>query len=624
MQLKILFISIVLSFALAQDFTKSYSLHWTNFLTNYVYDPLIDLTPSDLYFLETYAVNPPMTFSCSYEGPQIRGLVPVPLTYQNNMMVQSFFFYNGPMNISWVENLQSYYLGTFFTILMAISVTNTPPVYTQTSFILHWKTSYTLTIGMDPDGDLLWSRYNLAVQPTNCGIATWLNGQLIFSPNQKGSCLVYVTLTDRVDVLPSQIINITVTNSIPNTPNISLSTFWKKSFDPFDLMSLINDPDGDNVTFVGFGNMYPSNCTNIFFNQTINRVIINHQGIGICTVIYNVTDGIDYAFGFLNINFYNNPPVTQNKAMVVLWRNFQLGFNITDLLQGCYDPDNDTISLVGFGNIIPSNTATIQAVDGRNFLVNVLNSSFVNSNFSIPYIVSDGVYNTTGYVNINIYNNPPSCTQRKFIKHWTEFRDGFFINNILDGTSDIDGDTVLFDSIQPIIPIDAGQISISSLTIKNQAYPGSTFVNRDYFIPFKISDGIALTNCLINVNIYNNFPNAVSDSFNVKINQTEFDVLKNDNDPDQPKFDNILNVKSFTYTGNSKIYYNTTTRRMIFITNSNTTIREIFQYTNTDGMSESNQATVIINFEGFKNITISSSSTKILSLFFLFMIFLLF
>jgi len=244
-------------------------------------------------------------------------------------------------------------------------------------------------------------------------------------------------------------------------------------------------------------------------------------------------------------------------------------------------------------------------------------------NITVTYTVTDGRGFANGYIIITVYNNNPTIQQRSLTKlHWTQFRDGFTIINLLQNSVDIDSDPI---SIVSVSPITVGNVHLNGNNLLLQALPSSTFVNNYFTVNFIITDGIANAQSSFQVFIYNSIPVAMPDSYTLNsLSSVELNVVANDFDADQPEFDNILTIKSWTYYGNCIIIYDNTTNKLAFSPTTGSS-SETFEYVITDGMSVSAPAKVTISKKVGTFLPFFSSSIKpCLSIFMFFLIILLY
>ena len=203
-----------------------------------------------------------------------------------------------------------------------------------------------------------------------------------------------------------------------------------------------------------------------------------------------------------------------------------------NLLSNDYDPDGDLLSLSRFSingqDYSPGQQITITQDDQTvGYLTVNADGSFqfvpslrYKGPLSFSYTIFDGEHESTAWVYINVYNNPPEVSDGSF----EVLHDSDLSGNLLSFGWDLDGDALSIVAINgtPIEhdgPYYFGQpISLPSgatLTVFADGTfsyaPPPNYTGSDSFT-FTLSDGLDTTSATINIFLYNNADDASSNT----------------------------------------------------------------------------------------------------------------
>jgi hypothetical protein len=198
-----------------------------------------------------------------------------------------------------------------------------------------------------------------------------------------------------------------------------------------------------------------------------------------------------------------------------------------NLLWNDYDPDGDTLSITRINGqtYTPGTQITLQ--DGDliyGYLTVGQDGSFTftptlryRGQVSFSYTISDGEYESTAWVTINVFNNMPQLGDQEF----SILHDRDLVGNLLSGAYDPDGDAIRITHIngQAISYGEPASLpSGGSLTVWADGTfsytPPPNFTGTDSF-SLTISDDLDSYTAMVNILVTNNAPYAYDASFSV-------------------------------------------------------------------------------------------------------------
>eukprot|EP01080_Neovahlkampfia_damariscottae_P008887 gene8887-837_t len=255
--------------------------------------------------------------------------------------------------------------------------------------------------------------------------------------------------------------------------------------------------------------------------------------------------------------------------------------------------DADTEDTVVYDSHVNPTCGTVTESAGKLTFTN--KSPAVLGACSFNFVVTDGLAKVTKTATVNVQNNAPVASAQTFNIHWTQHKAGFAMN-LVAGATDADGDSITLSSVSALSDTSAGTLSKTSTSATLLANTPSSFVNKAVSFSYTLTDGIQTVTKLVTVNVNNNAPVAVDDTLSItgKAPQVpvEIDVLANDKDADQPTYDATLSIKSFSYSGTGSV--SKSGNKLSYTPAAGFVGSESISYVATDGMSDSNTATVSI------------------------------
>jgi hypothetical protein len=488
--------------------------------------------------------------------------------------------------------------------LVTIKLTNNDaPQNSSQTHRIHWSTQSTggttfqvISSTVDTDGDSLY--YNIT-QPLHGNISIVDSVTLRYIQNDYllGIYSLSVVISDGVDTAVVQV-TFEIYNTPPTAQNYSVTYYWKQVDTGVQINALTaaNVEDGDNADrlHLGVTNVSPFIVTNIG-NASVDGGIItfkaNHGWIGSHILFVTFTDGIQQVVSQFNITVENRLPIKNGAAPAYSahWRNQMTGKNF-DVLKSVIDDPIDTLSIV----TVISGNAVVDTVSGQQQISYKQNAFFIGTD-SFVLRISDGWNDVDMKFDVIVYNNVPTVPVQNGTIHWSDS----LLYDVVVLASDID-----------IEDMNAG-LSLSTIT-KNASHGSATIEdNRIRYTPngeytgtdtfeFSITDGFALFNQTMVMNITNRVPIAMDDDV-PDIHWTPgtavFYVLLNDKDPDNDAI-SVDRLESQPTNGGTVSITNAQLGTLQYSIPGGNTIKlgaDAFNYRITDGISFSNIATVRFN-----------------------------
>ena len=193
-------------------------------------------------------------------------------------------------------------------------------------------------------------------------------------------------------------------------------------------------------------------------------------------------------------------------------------------------------------------------------------------------------------MSINVRNNAPSAGNDSFMtlhnQPMTAFAPGLLANDY-----DMDG-----DSITPTLVTSTSHGTLALNSNGSFIYtPNAGYVGSDSFI-YKVSDGLIDSNtATVSINVWNNVPSAGNDSFSLKHSQSFTTglpgLLANDYDMDGDS----LTISLVDHPLHGYVLINATSGGFKYVPDDEYVGVDSFTYEVTDGIAQSNLATVSLN-----------------------------
>ena len=391
-------------------------------------------------------------------------------------------------------------------------------------------------------------------------------GNLKFRPDTNENGSPYTTFTFSVGdastfvASPSTMtVNVTPVNDAPTGGNRTVTTTEDADFTFTTADFPFSDVDGDSLTRVRIDTL-PTDGTvllsgvavtagqvitvaNITAGNLRFRPDTNETGSPYTTFEYSVGDGLLFSAASntmtVNVTPVNDPPVADDDPFVVP----EDGSVIIDVLDGDTDLDGDTLTVteidgtpISLGSPVTIATGVV-SLNADGTLTFTPNANY-NGPASFDYTVSDGALTDIGNVSGDVtpVNDPPIADDETFVVDEV----GSVIIDVLDGDTDLDGDTLTVTEINGS-PISLGSpVTIATGVVSLNADGTLTFIpNTDYNGPasfgYTVSDGVLtdVGNVSGDVTPQNDPPVADDETFVVpEDGSVVIDVLNGDTDLD--------------------------------------------------------------------------------------------
>ena len=272
-----------------------------------------------------------------------------------------------------------------------------------------------------------------------------------------------------------------------------------------------------------------------------------------------------------------------------------------NLLWNDCDPDGDTLSITRINGqtYTPGTQIALQEGDlVYGYLTVEQDSSFTftpslryKGPVTFSYTISDGEYESTAWVTINVFNNEPVLSDQWF----SILHDQDLMGNLLSGAYDPDGDIVRITHINGQAVTYGEAISLpsgASLTIfadgTSRYTPPSNFVGSDSF-SLTISDDLDSYTAMVNIQVTNNAPYAYDASFSI-LHDRELTGQLYGYDPDGDTI--TAQLVSGPTNGTLTLHADGS---FTYTPNTNFVGADSFTYTWSDGLTTGNIATVSID-----------------------------
>lgn len=460
-----------------------------------------------------------------------------------------------------------------------IKITNTETSIRSITYEKHWqiyKNGDILSIlnnNTDIDGDKIrltnvdHNQYGSQINIIN-------DTHIFYKPINKNIKIDYIKINYTDGISVSYInVYINIINQIPISENININKHWtllENSINIHVLNYTYDKDDNDivslyNYTNPKYGIINKINNTILNYKLDINKIENNILDI-YDEFIYTITDGRDKNSNNIKINIINGIPNTNIKNYNIHWKKRINGIilNITenDNTGNYLDDKNENLKLISFCCLSDNDAGVISIYDNSILYIKddkVYN--YVNKNFNFKYLISDGLNQVEGLVNIHVFNNKPICHDKFIDIHWRYVIDDFIYINLTNYINDID----IYDNIT-ILNFNSDQnshiIKINDTHIKYKAL----HKYKNDVIYYNVYDGIENSNlCKIYISLTNQ-----PFTYNLKNNKVkwnnEININMNINDPfndtlyykilSTPKKGNIFisDINNITYIPISNLY----------------------------------------------------------------------
>ena len=272
-----------------------------------------------------------------------------------------------------------------------------------------------------------------------------------------------------------------------------------------------------------------------------------------------------------------------------------------NLLWNDHDPDGDILSITRINGqtYTPGTQITLQ--DGDliyGYLTVEQDGSFTftptlryKGQVSFSYTISDGEYESTAWVTINVFNNMPQLGDQEF----SILHDQDLVGNLLGGAYDPDGDAIRITHIngqaisygEPVSLPSGGSLTVWADGTFSYT-PPPNFTGTDSF-SLTISDDLDSYTAMVNILITNNAPYAYDASFSV-LHDRELVGQLYGYDPDGDP----ITAQLISGPNNGTLKFNAD-GTFTYTPNTHYVGPDSFTYTWSDGLESSNIGTITID-----------------------------
>ena len=419
----------------------------------------------------------------------------------------------------------------------------------------------------DVDGDVLAV---ISVGVANNGLVEILeNGNVSYVPasNFNGEDSFDYTVSDGAGGIVTQTLTVTV-NSVNDLPVVTIteSSVDEDNSLVIDVLSGASDVDNDVLVI---SSITQGDNGIVTIEQGQIRYVANENYNGTDSFSYSVSDGsggVVTKILTVAVNSVNDLPVAILTESIV----DEDGSLEIDVISQASDVDGDELSVISVGY---ATNGIVGMLENGN--VSYVPASNFNGTDSFDYTVSDGaggIVTQTLTVTVNSVNDLPVVT----ITESSVDEDNSLVIDVLDGSSDVDGDELSINSVTQgengVVTIEEGQIRY----VANENYNGI-----DSF-SYSVSDGVAIVTKILTVTVdsVNDLPvAALTESTVNEDNSLEIDILASSSDIDGDD----ISVISVTVVDNGLVEI-LDNGNISYIANENFNGTDSFDYTISDGV----------------------------------------
>jgi large repetitive protein len=342
--------------------------------------------------------------------------------------------FNGTDEITYTVND-----GTGFvqqTLTITVNPVNDAPIPTIMVVQTNEDTPITVdviagTINVDDDDIILE-----AVTNGSNGSTEIINDKIVYTPNENFNGIDEITYTINDGAgLVQQTLTINV-NPVNDTPIATIRDVKTNEDNPIiiDVLAGAKDIDGDNINLKEVTNG-ARGTTQIIDGKIVYTPNENFNGID--KINYTIDDGIEFVQQTLTITV---DPINDAPVSTILSAQTNEDNLVTiDVLAGASDVDGDTVILE---SVTDGANGTAQIIDSK--IVYIPNENF-NGTDKITYIINDGVESVQQILTITV--NPINDAPISTIVAAQTNEDTIVTIDVLAGTSDVDGDIVILESV---------------------------------------------------------------------------------------------------------------------------------------------------------------------------------
>ncbi|MCP5256186.1 MAG: tandem-95 repeat protein [Zoogloeaceae bacterium] len=437
------------------------------------------------------------------------------------------------------------------SLSLAVLAANTPPVGANDTYSVH--SGDTLSIGAaagllanDTDADADTLSVVSVGAAANGSLTVAGDGSFTYVPNAgfAGNEFVTYVVSDGVGTATATLA-IEVQNESPTAVNDSYSVHSGNTLTVAAGAGVLsNDSDGDGDPFSVLSHGAAANGTISIGADGAFEYTPNAGFAGNEFVTYVVSDGVGTATATLAIEVQNESPTAVNDSYSVHSGNTLTVAAGAGVLSNDSDGDGDPFSVLSHG-AAGNGTISIGADGAFEYTPN---AGFAGNEF-VTYVVSDGVGTATATLAIEVQNESPTAVNDSYSVHSGNTLTVAAGAGVLSNDSDGDGD--------PFSVLSHGAAGNGTISIgADGAFeytPNAGFAGNE-FVTYVVSDGVGTATATLAIEVQNESPTAVNDSYSVHSGNTltvaaGAGVLSNDSDGDGDPF----SVLSHGAAGNGTI-----------------------------------------------------------------------
>ncbi len=494
------------------------------------------------------------------------------------------------------------------TVTITVTAENDPPVATNDTYTVDEDAAITVNAAsgvLDNDTDAEDSTLTAAVvdQPTNGTLTLNSDGSFTYTPDANFSGTDSFTYRANDGTAESNLANVTITVAPVNDAPLATNDAYATGVDEQLVIALpgvlANDTDADGNSLTAA----------VVDNPTSGTLTLNSDGSftytpgsgfqGTDTFTYRASDGTTTSNLATVTITVNSAPVAVND-LYSTDEDTPLAITLPGVLGNDTDADSDTLTAV----VVTQPTSGTLAINADGSFTYTPNANFSGTD-SFTYRANDGFENSniaTVTITVNSVNDAPVATADSYS---TPTDTALVVSGagVLANDTDTDGDdltAVVVD--QPT----SGSLAFNADGTFTYT-PSSGFQGTDSFT-YQASDGLANSNVVTVTITVNNAPVAVADSYttdeDTPLTVAIEGVLENDTDADADTLTAAVvdqpALGSLTLNSNGTFTYTPET---------NFSGTDTFTYRASDGINDSNLATVTITVMAVNDVAIGANKT---------------
>jgi hypothetical protein len=451
------------------------------------------------------------TVSLNYTGTPNSGAV-VAITTYNGASGIAYTALNQTYTESWYYTAQDVD-GAITQALVTVQVVNDPPVAVDDTTTVQWNSTNTIDVlandyDINPgDKALLTIAYLSGSKSTNGGSISIISGKLVQyspAPGYTGSDSFSYGCTDQMDRSRNNAtVTIQVGDRAPLANPTTVSVHWSSSLSVNVLGIAGNgDPDGDLVIVQSV--TQPSNGVVTLSNGVATYKSSNYftgaDSFGYTLSDYKLTNSSS-----VTVNVQNVAPVAGAVTLTVPWNAGPTTAYVTGV---CSDADSDPLTIK---TITPNSgfKGSLIASDSNTNVLFTPSKDYAGVQ-TATYVVTDGPATASNTITINVTNiNKPTASDISKSVHWSTQTTGTTISLLSVGQTDADGDAL---TVSTVSTPSHGTVTFTNVSVTYKQTAGYT--GADSFT-YTITDGLNTATATISMNIYDNAPVAVDQTYSV-------------------------------------------------------------------------------------------------------------